>query len=67
MAEPKKDTGEGSYEGTRRYNEGLKRSIEKGDSEALAEQAKRALEGPEGDELRRAEEEAKRRGKNVGA
>lgn len=48
--------GEGNYDATRRYNEGLKRSVEKGNADELAEKAKRALEGPEGKELREAEE-----------
>ena len=52
-------SGEGNYEATRRYNEGLKKSVEKGDAEELAEKARKALKGPEGDELRRAEELAK--------
>lgn len=48
--------GEGNYDATRRYNEGLGKSVKKGDSDELAEKAKQALEGPEGDELREAEE-----------
>jgi hypothetical protein len=48
--------GEGNYDATRRYNEGLSKSVEKGDSDELAEKAKKALEGPEGEELREAEE-----------
>jgi hypothetical protein len=52
-------SGEGNYEATRRYNKGLAESVEKGDADALAEKARKALEGPEGDELRKAEEEAK--------
>ena len=52
--------GEGSYTATRRYNENLKASPGAARSEELAEEAKEALEGPEGDELRRAEQEAKR-------
>jgi len=51
--------GEGNYDATRRYNEGLAKSVEKGDAEALAEKAKKALEGPEGEELRDAEEKGK--------
>jgi hypothetical protein len=52
--------GEGNYDATRRYDEGVKKSVEKGNTEELAEKAKKALEGPEGDELREAEEEGKR-------
>jgi hypothetical protein len=51
--------GEGSYEGTRRYNEGVKKKIEKGEVGAAAEEAKRAVEGPEGHELEKAEKDAK--------
>jgi hypothetical protein len=52
--------GEGNYDASRRYREGLEKSVEEGRAGELAEQAKHALEGEEGDELRRAEEEAKR-------
>ena len=51
--------GEGNYEATRRYDEGVKQSIQKGNTEELAEKAKKALEGPEGDELRKADEKGK--------
>ena len=51
--------GEGSYTASRRYREGLERSVKKGDSDKLAEEAKKALEGPEGDALRAAEQSAK--------
>lgn len=52
--------GEGNYDANRHYNEGLEKSVEKGDADALAEKAKKALEGPEGDELRKAEQLGKR-------
>lgn len=48
--------GEGNYDATRRYDDGVKKSVEKGNTEELAEKAKKALEGPEGDELRKADE-----------
>lgn len=51
--------GEGNYDATRRYDEGVKKSVDKGHTEELAEKAKKALEGPEGDELRKAEEKGK--------
>ena len=51
--------GEGNYDATHRYNEGLKKSVEKGDADELAEKAKKALEGPEGEELRKADEAGK--------
>lgn len=47
--------GEGSYTAARRYNEGVKRSVETGKTEELARKAKEALAGPEGPELARAE------------
>lgn len=52
--------GEGSYTGTQRYNERLKKHIENEDTEQLGEAAKRALEGEEGAELEEAEQRAKR-------
>jgi len=51
--------GEGNYDATRRYDEGVKQSIQKGNTEELAEKAKKALEGPEGEELRKADEKGK--------
>jgi hypothetical protein len=67
IMEPKKDaqgdtTGEGNYDASRRYREGLEQSVKKGDANELGEKAKKALEGSEGDALRKAEEEAKRGG-----
>ena len=52
--------GEGSYSATHRYNAGVKKSVEAGNTEALAEDARKALEGPEGEALREAERIAKR-------
>lgn len=46
--------GEGNRAATHRYNDGLAKSVARGDSHALAE------EGPEGAELEEAEETAKR-------
>jgi hypothetical protein len=51
--------GEGNYDASRRYREGLERSVEKGDADELAEKAKKALDGPEGEALRKAEERGK--------
>ncbi len=51
--------GEGSYSATHRYQEGIARSVQQGDADRLAEEAARALDGPEGQELRRAEKDAK--------
>ena len=52
--------GEGSYTATRRYNQHLAEAQDGGDIEAAAEDARRAVEGPEGVELARAAEQAKR-------
>jgi hypothetical protein len=51
--------GEGSYSAARRYDEGVERSVKKGDAEKLSKEAAEALDGPEGDELRKAEKAAK--------
>jgi hypothetical protein len=60
--EPKKSAleGEGSYSATRRYNQHLAEAIDSTDVEAAADEARRAMEGPEGEELARAAEEAKK-------
>ena len=52
--------GEGNYDASRRYREGVSRSVEEGDAEELAKKAKEALEGEESEELRKAEELGKR-------
>lgn len=54
-----KEHGEGNYEASRHYREGVERSLREKDIERLAEEAKEALE-TEGDELRAAEEEGRR-------
>lgn len=59
-ASPRKVEGEGSYTGSRRYNEGVKQHIANNDTEELAERAKRALQGEERQELEEAEQRAKR-------
>jgi len=53
--------GEGSYTATRAYNDKLRAFEDSADVAGLAERARRALEGPEGAELRRAEEQGKKR------
>lgn len=60
---PEKNGGEGNYDASQRYREGLQKSVRKGNAEQLGEKAKEALEGPEGEELRRAEEKGKNAGK----
>ena len=51
--------GEGSYTATHNYNEALEESVKAGHSEELGEDAKKALERPEGETLRQAERAAK--------
>jgi len=51
--------GEGSYSASRRYREGLEQSVQRGDADKLAEDAAEALDGEEGEELRKAEQQAK--------
>jgi hypothetical protein len=40
--------GEGSYEATHRYDDGVARSVARGETTRLAQDAARALDGPEG-------------------
>ena len=51
--------GKTDLEPARRYGEKAKNHAETGDPEAEAEQARRDLEGPEGEELRKAEQAGK--------
>jgi hypothetical protein len=51
--------GEGSYSGTRRYNAALARHLRTANVEALGKKAAKALDSPEGKELRRAEKVGK--------
>lgn len=55
------EKGEGNYKATKDYNDRTEAFLDKneGKVESLAEDAAEALDGAEGDELRRAEEEAK--------
>jgi hypothetical protein len=55
--------GEGSYAGTRQYDERTKTFLDKKgkDVPQMARDASAALDGAEGDELRKAEENAKAR------
>jgi hypothetical protein len=50
--------GEGDYEATRHYDEKLEKFVKDKKSEipTMAKDAEKALEGPEGDALRKAEE-----------
>jgi hypothetical protein len=51
--------GEGSYTATRDYDQHLKTSKGAAESERLAREAAQALDGPEGADLRHAEQQAK--------
>lgn len=56
--------GEGNREAARVYDEEQKKFVEAGKVDKAAEEAKAAVEGGEGDELRKAEEEGKSHGKS---
>lgn len=52
--------GEGNVEADRRYREGVKKTLASGEVEELAEEAARALDGEEGEDLRAAEERGRK-------
>lgn len=52
--------GEGSVTADREYREGVAKTLAEKDVEALAEEAKEALDGPEGEALREAEQKGKK-------
>jgi hypothetical protein len=52
--------GEGSYSATKDYNQRTEEFLDDHDPEALGREAAEALEGDEGDELRTAEQSAKK-------
>jgi hypothetical protein len=54
-----KNEGEGNRTADRKYREGVRRHVESGASKPAADEARHAVESDEGDELRRAEDEAK--------
>jgi hypothetical protein len=58
--------GEGSYEATRRYDKKLEKFVHDKKSEipGMAKDAEKAIEGPEGEELRKAEEIGKSKAKH---
>jgi hypothetical protein len=59
--------GEGSRSAAHRYNEGVRKTVEGGKVAEKADAARKATEGPEGEELRRAEKQAKERGNQAGS
>jgi hypothetical protein len=61
-----KNQGEGDYDAARHYDEKLEKFVhdKKAEIPKMAEDAEKAIEGPEGDELRRAEETGKSHAKH---
>jgi hypothetical protein len=51
--------GEGSYSGTRAYNEATKAFVDKGKVDKAAQEAKHAVDSPEGADLEKAEARGK--------
>lgn len=62
MNDDEKNQGEGNITADREYREGVAKTLANKDVEQLAEDAKDALEGPEGESLRKAERIAKQAG-----
>lgn len=58
-----RNEGEGNRTAARAYNEATKRFVQSEDVESKAREAQRDLEGPKGDELRRAEAKGKSKAK----
>jgi hypothetical protein len=56
---PEPNEGEGNKTAARHYSEGVAKTVQSGKVEEKAREAAEALDGEEGDELRRAEKEAK--------
>lgn len=54
-----RNEGEGNRTAARQYNADQKKFAESGQAAIAAEEARKAVEGPEGDELRRAEEKGR--------
>lgn len=57
--------GEGNKTAARRYNQDQQEFAKSGQVESAAEQARRALDGKEGEELKKAEEEGRSRARNA--
>jgi len=54
------ELGEGNKTAAKRYNQGVKETLESKDVDKLAHEAADALDGPEGEALREAERQAKK-------
>ena len=59
-ASTQKNEGEGSRTAARRYDAGVRKTVSSGQVEPKARAAAKALDGAEGDDLRRAEAKAKK-------
>ena len=57
--------GEGSYTATHNYDAGVEKSVERGDYEKLGQEAAKALDGPEGKDLKAAEQAGKQGPKHL--
>lgn len=60
------EIGEGNHRAAKVYNDGVQKTVNTKDTDALADDAAEALDGPEGASLRAAEKEGKRGGARVG-
>lgn len=60
VANTGEELGEGNRTAAKRYNQGVRETVETKDVDRLAEEAAKALEGPEAQELRQAEERGKK-------
>lgn len=65
MAEKRKIQGEGDYEAARRFRKEAEHFAEAGNVKGAADRAKRAVEGGEAGELKKAERAGKSRAKGV--
>jgi hypothetical protein len=57
---PNKNEGEGSYSATRRYDADVRDFVKSGKVDEAAQDAKRAIDGPDGPALSEAEKRGKR-------
>lgn len=62
-ADTPRNEGEGNRTADARYRKGVQDHVRNHDVQGDADRASEALDGPEGEELRRAEEEGRRRAK----
>ncbi len=58
--------GEGNYDAARRYDEGTEKFVasHKSDIPKMGKDAEKAIDGPEGDDLRKAEDVGKSKARN---